>query len=202
MDTDKEISAFPSVSSVKSVVNFHFSMAYGAQRVKRFTPRTPPGAERAAPTAFQRTSLHTKCNTEDGGCKNFSPRNTQITQKSNPKSGGASSRETLTRHAQPHPAPSRPPGALRQEDFEQKGTKVTKKKPRISDTIALPASTMTPAWVAQELDMGRWGRVAQLLKGKRKSANIKDQIQVQRTFDRRTGELNDSLPVLLVLLCF
>jgi hypothetical protein len=61
---------------------------------------------------------------------------------------------------------------------------------------------MTPAWVAQELDMGRWGRVAQLLKGKRKSANIKDQIQVQRTFDRRTGELNDSLPVLLVLLCF
>jgi hypothetical protein len=28
-----------------------------------------------------------------------------------------------------------------------------------------------------------------------------DQIQVQRTFDRRTGELNGSLPVLLDLLC-
>ncbi len=35
-------------------------------------------------------------------------------------------------------------------------------------------TTMTLAWVAQELAMGRWGYVAQLLKGKTKSANIKD----------------------------
>jgi hypothetical protein len=33
---------------------------------------------------------------------------------------------------------------------------------------------MTLAWVAQHLATGRWGYVAQLLKGKPKSANIKD----------------------------
>ena len=32
-----------------------------------------PVQERAAPTAFQRTSLLMKCNTEDGDCKNFLP---------------------------------------------------------------------------------------------------------------------------------
>jgi hypothetical protein len=32
---------------------------------------------------------------------------------------------------------------------------------------------MTLAWVAQALKMGRWGYVAQLLKQKEKSANIK-----------------------------
>jgi hypothetical protein len=35
-------------------------------------------------------------------------------------------------------------------------------------------TTMTLAWVAQHLEMGRWGYVSQLLKGKPKSANIKD----------------------------
>jgi hypothetical protein len=35
-------------------------------------------------------------------------------------------------------------------------------------------TTMTLAWVAQPLAMGRWGYVAQLLKGKAKSANVKD----------------------------
>lgn len=34
--------------------------------------------------------------------------------------------------------------------------------------------TLTLAWVAQHLAMGRWGYVAQLLKEKAKSANIKD----------------------------
>lgn len=34
-------------------------------------------------------------------------------------------------------------------------------------------TTMTLAWVAQALKMGRWGYVAQLLKQKEKSANIK-----------------------------
>jgi hypothetical protein len=48
-------------------------MAYSAQRAQRFTPRTPPGAGWAAPTAFQRTSLLMKCNTEDGDCKSFFP---------------------------------------------------------------------------------------------------------------------------------
>jgi hypothetical protein len=33
---------------------------------------------------------------------------------------------------------------------------------------------MMLAWVAQHLAMGRWGCAAQLLKGKTKSANIKD----------------------------
>jgi hypothetical protein len=33
---------------------------------------------------------------------------------------------------------------------------------------------MTLAWVAQHLAMGRWGYVAQLLKRKAQSANIKD----------------------------
>jgi hypothetical protein len=36
------------------------------------------------------------------------------------------------------------------------------------------AGVMTLAWVAQELEMGRWGHAAQLLKGMPKSANIND----------------------------
>jgi len=35
-------------------------------------------------------------------------------------------------------------------------------------------TTMTLAWVAQHLEMGRWGYVSHLLKGKAKSANIDD----------------------------
>jgi hypothetical protein len=35
-------------------------------------------------------------------------------------------------------------------------------------------TTMTLAWVAQHLEMGRWGYVSHLLKGKAKSANIED----------------------------
>jgi hypothetical protein len=34
-------------------------------------------------------------------------------------------------------------------------------------------TTVTLAWVAQELAMGQWGYAAQLLKGKARSANIK-----------------------------
>ena len=56
-------------------------MAYSAQRAQRFTPRTPPGAGRAAPTVFQRTSLHTKCNTEDGDCKGLARRPRRMTRK-------------------------------------------------------------------------------------------------------------------------
>jgi len=35
-------------------------------------------------------------------------------------------------------------------------------------------TTMTLAWVAQALEMGRWGYVSHLLKGNTKSANIED----------------------------
>ncbi len=41
---------------------------------------------------------------------------------------------------------------------------------------------MTLAWVAQELAMGRRGYVAHLLKGKRKSANIKGDTFVSRFY--------------------
>jgi hypothetical protein len=51
----------------------HFN---GLRRTAGVTVRATRAARRrrrAAPTAFQRTSLLMKCNTEDGDCKNFLP---------------------------------------------------------------------------------------------------------------------------------
>src|SRR5208282_5682496 len=88
-------------------------MACGARRGDGSRHARRLVQERAAPTAFQRTSLHPKCNTAGKDCKKFSrgpssfaPRATEdrrrMTRKSNPGSGGARSPEPLTeRRKQP-----------------------------------------------------------------------------------------------------